>query len=194
MWFPSWQRNRNGSSARVRTLAPRFPRRQINFRPRTEALDERCLLNFGSSIATSVIGPVAMVTADVNNDGKADVIAATPGASGIAVMLGKGNGHLATPTYWGAGGNDTVKTLAVADVNGDGKLDIVTAGTETDLLLNNGEGTFGTAQKVGPAGSSVVVSDFNNDGRPDIAQIDAAGTSVVVILNAGTTTTGKGHK
>jgi hypothetical protein len=72
----------------------------------------------------------------------------------------------------------------VADVNGDGKPDLVTTGTEVDVLLNNGDGTFGAAQAVGPAGSSLVVADFNKDGRPDIAQIDGSGTSVDVILNA----------
>ena len=70
----------------------------------------------------------------------------------------------------------------------------MTTGAETDLLLNNGDGTFGTAQKVGPAGSSVVVADFNNDGLLDLAQIDASGTSVGVILNTSTPPGGKKHK
>jgi hypothetical protein len=62
-----------------------------------------------------------------------------------------------------------------------------------DMLLNNGGGTFGTAQKVGPAGSNVVVADFNNDGLLDLGQIDSSGTSVDVLLN-GVNSKTKGKK
>jgi hypothetical protein len=200
MWFPSWQRNRHGSSSGVRTLAPRFPRRRANSRPQAEALDERCLLSFSSPIATSIIRPVAMVTADVNNDGKPDIIATTPDNGGITVLLGMGNGHFATPTYWSASGNDTVKTLAVADVNGDGKLDIVTGNDPGDgatfgekasisVLLGDGKGNFPTAQQhwgfafVTP--TSIAVSDVNGDGFPDII-LAGYGPSVDVMMNYGT--------
>jgi hypothetical protein len=200
MWFPSWQRNRKGSPAGERTLSPRSSRRRANFRPQAEALDERCLLSFSSPIATKVFQPVAIVTADLNNDGKADVIAATPGVSGIAVMLGMGNGHFATPTYWGAGGNDTVKTLVVADINGDGKLDIVTGNDPGDgaafgekasisVLLGDGKGNFPTGQSYGGFSfvtpTSIAVSDVNGDGRPDIL-LAGYGPSVDVMMNGGT--------
>ncbi len=56
-----------------------------------------------------------------------------------------------------------------------------------DVLLNNGDGTFGAAQKVGPAGNDVVAADFNGDGFPDLAQIDANASvgagSIDVVLN-----------
>jgi hypothetical protein len=198
MWLPSWQRNSNGSSARVRTLAPRFQRRRINFCPQTEALDERCLLSFSSPIATPVLQPVAMVTADVNNDGKADLIAITR-ADSVAVMLGEGNGKFATPTYWGANTSDTVETLAVADVNGDGKLDIVTGNVTTDqvaypgpycsvtVLPGDGKGDFFNAQTysapVVTYPGSIAVSDVNGDGQPDIILAD--GGSVDVLMNGG---------
>jgi hypothetical protein len=199
VWFPSWQRNLKRSPAGERSLAPRSPRRRANFRPQAETLDERCLLSFSSPIATSVIQPVAIVTADVNNDGKADVIAATPVNGGITVMLGLGNGRFATPTYWSASGTDTPKTLAVADVNGDGKLDIVTGNDPGDgaafgekasisVLLGDGEGHFPTVQTysgfsfVTP--TSIAVSDVNGDGRPDII-LAGYGPSVDVMMNVG---------
>jgi hypothetical protein len=54
MGFPSWSRNRKEFHAGARVLTPRSPRRRVRFRPRTEALDERCLLRFGNPISTAV--------------------------------------------------------------------------------------------------------------------------------------------
>jgi hypothetical protein len=87
--------------------------------------------------------------------------------------------------------------VVAADVNGDSNLVFVTSGTAVTVLLNNGDGTFRAAQAVGLAGSSVIVADFNGDGLHDITQIDGSGTSVDVILNAGTPPSGgrgNGHK
>jgi hypothetical protein len=57
-----------------------------------------------------------------------------------------------------------------------------------DVLQNNGQGvqwgTFYAPQKVGPAGSSVVVADFNGDGIPDLAAL--GGSGIEVLLNNGT--------
>ena len=68
----------------------------------------------------------------------------------------------------------------VADVNGDGRPDIYVSndGTPNDVLyVNNGNGTF--TNKAGQwlkhtsnAGMGVDIADFNNDGRPDILQVD----------------------
>ena len=71
----------------------------------------------------------------------------------------------------------------------------MTTGSETDVLLSNGAGAFGTAQKVGPAGNSAVVADFNGDGFPDL-WIHASGAAIEVLLNNADWTTGgqKGHK
>jgi hypothetical protein len=198
MWFTSRQHNLNRSHAAELILAPRSPRRRTTFRPQTEALDERCLLSFSSPISTSVFQPDAMVTADINNDGKADLIAITSGSS-VVVLLGMGNGHFATP-YWVAYSNDIVETLAVADVNGDGKLDVVTGNAideqvaapgpvaDVSVLLGDGMGNFTSDQTywassvTGPA--SIAVSDVNGDGRPDII-LSGYGSGIDVLMNSG---------
>jgi hypothetical protein len=68
--------------------------------------------------------------------------------------------------------------VALADLNGDGILDIVSANGFSptgdggvSVLLGNGDGTFKPAMKIAAGGSPtmVVVGDFNNDGIPDIA-------------------------
>jgi hypothetical protein len=88
--------------------------------------------------------------------------------------------------------------VAVGDVNGDGKPDIVVANSGVDLsgdsvsvLLNNGSGTFAAAQAytVGGAPTGVAVGDFNRDGKPDIVTANANST-MSVLLNNGNGTFG----
>jgi hypothetical protein len=77
--------------------------------------------------------------------------------------------------------------VALGDVNGDGKLDIVTANSSSgsvNVLMNNGDGNFGTARAYAVVGApnSIALGDFNGDGKPDIA---TTGTAVDVLLNNG---------
>jgi hypothetical protein len=59
-------------------------------------------------------------------------------------------------------------TVAAADVNGDGKLDLVTDGVS--VLLGNGDGTFRRGESIPSGGSwSVNLGDFNGDGKLDVA-------------------------
>jgi hypothetical protein len=81
--------------------------------------------------------------------------------------------------------------VAVADFNGDGKLDAVTSDADTgtvSLMMGNGNGslTYVGAYAVGASPSAVVVGDFNGDGRPDVAAANAGSNTVSVLLNDGT--------
>src|SRR5206468_3532926 len=65
------------------------------------------------------------------------------------------------------------QSLAVADVNGDGKRGLVVAkriSNSVSVLLGNGHGTFQNAQNfaVGSGPLSVAVADVNGDGKPDL--------------------------
>src|SRR5262249_14690920 len=81
-------------------------------------------------------------------------------------------------------------TVAVGDLNGDGKPDLVANAPDgtVNVLLNKGDGTgtFGTAQgyALGGAATAVAVGDFNGDGKLDIVA-NAAGGMVNVLLNKG---------
>jgi hypothetical protein len=143
-----------------------------------------------------------MAVEDFNRDGQADLAVTVVTASGtssygVSVLqnVGDGTGTFAAARTYTLDGSAT--SIAVGDFNQDGKLDLVTTGAELNVLLNNGDGTFRAAQKVGPAGSQVVVTDFNGDGYADLAQIDASGAGIDVLLNNADwsgTTGHKGHK
>jgi hypothetical protein len=144
---------------------------------------------FGAAQAYAVGGfATSVAVGDFNGDGKPDlaVTTETPSATGnsyaVSVLqnLGDGTGAFAPARTYAVGGGASV---AAGDFNQDGKIDIVTTGAEMDVLLNNGDGTFAPAQKVGPAGSQVVVANFNSDGYADLAQIDGSGAGIDVLLN-----------
>ena len=84
--------------------------------------------------------------------------------------------------------------LAVADLNGDGKRDLVTANDGTVTVLpNGGGGRFGAREDIPGGGKSVAVADLNRDGRPDLAVLRARARfpgchgcgAVAVLINHG---------
>jgi hypothetical protein len=99
--------------------------------------------------------------------------------------------HFLTPVNYSVPGATMV---VLADVNGDGILDIVSAngGAPTgdggvSVLLGNGDGTFKPAIKIAAGGSPtmVVVGDFNNDGKPDIAVANSPSPDLSVPVVGG---------
>ena len=113
--------------------------------------------------------------ADFDGDGLLDV-AAVDRCDGVTVTLHSGT-RFTYPidTYGG-------KFIAAADVNGDGKIDLVTDGVS--VLLGNGDGTFTDGGGVASqgAGVSINLGDFNGDGKLDIA----AGISTLLGNGDGT--------
>ena len=88
-----------------------------------------------------------------------------------------------------AGGGRPV-SVAMGDVNGDGKQDLVVANSSDNtvsVLLGNGNGTFQNQQTfaTGVRPQSVVLGDVNGDGKLDIAVANEGGTSVSVLLGNG---------
>jgi hypothetical protein len=128
--------------------------------------------------------PRAVAVGDFNGDGNLDVAVASQLSNTVSVLLGNGNGTLARPLVFKASGQDftfTPSSIAVGDVNGDGRSDLVinliggedSTVAQLGVLLGNGDGTFQAPilQSPDTAGGDgdVALGDFNNDGRLDVA-------------------------
>ena len=101
----------------------------------------------------------SVAVADVNGDGKLDLVAENYGSNNVGVLLGNGDGTFQTAVTYGSGGAYPY-SVAVADVNGDGKPDIVVANSGSSnvgVLLGNGDGTFQTAVAYGSGGSGASI-------------------------------------
>jgi hypothetical protein len=138
----------------------------------------------------------SLVAGDFNHDGRLDLAAAIllPDAqetSDVIVLLGNGNGTFRQGQVINVG-TDALG-LATADLNGDGKLDLVTTtllpdGTrDVKVLLGNGNGTFKAPIATTPGGSATAVAtgDFNGDGKQDLVLTDNRNNTVSVLLGDG---------
>lgn len=124
--------------------------------------------------------------ADVDEDGKIDLVAAYehlyPKPISALVLFGNGKGKFRNLTKLGVGENWVSNpAIAVGDVNGDDRLDIVgQTNSQISTWLGNGDGTFDAAVMSGSSGSEhpgLVLADFTGDGKLDAGSIIDTGTS-----------------
>lgn len=130
--------------------------------------------------------------ADVNDDGKLDLLVANLASASVGVMLGNGDGTFQPEVAYDAHGWQSPGaplSVAAADVNGDGKPDLLVGTGGVGVLLNNGDGTFQQIVDYNPPFSGpIAVGDVNGDGRPDVAMLQPGGVGVL-LNNAGAPST-----
>ena len=139
-----------------------------------------------------------LAVGDFNKDGKLDVAVAgnvyTNGGYSstpyVNVLIGNGAGGFSADNSYalpsGAYGWEVADGVAVGDFTGNGNLDLAVAtDSGVDVLLGNGDGTFGAPTNFATSGwaFAVAVGDFNGDGKADIAT--AAGDGIDVLMGNG---------
>ena len=134
--------------------------------------------------------PSSVAAADLNGDGKPDLIVANSSDDTVGVLLGNGDGTFQNQETYSVGSNPT--SVAVADVNGDGKPDLIVANSSdgtVGVLLGNGDGTFQAQQTYATGENSsprfVAVADLNGDGKQDIVVADYSSNEVGILLGNG---------
>ncbi len=164
----------------------------------------------GVMYGTGAYGATSVAVGDVNGDGIPDLVVAdywqTDRAGefflgGVSVLIGNGDGTFQPPVVYSSSGYNSY-SVALADLTGNGKLDIVLTNTygkngeseedgSVSVLLGNGDGTFLPAVDYDSGGyiaASVAIGDVNGDGIPDLVVANYAnykGNTVAVLLGNG---------
>ncbi|WP_201985876.1 FG-GAP-like repeat-containing protein [Hymenobacter rubidus] len=152
--------------------------------------------SFPSVYPTGGGSPLGVALGDVNGDTRLDVVTANQSSDNVSVFLGAGGtmGSLAPALTYSPGGLRPTG-VALGDVNGDGRPDIITGNQSSNtvgVMLNSATspGSFLPATSYpsgGTAPNIVALGDLNGDGRTDIAVGNTGSSAVGVLLGSAAT-------
>src|SRR5262249_46488134 len=158
--------------------------------PRVAVVANPSLATEDDKLQAAPFGPNAVTAADVNGDGAPDLIVDNSFGGTLSVLLNAGGGsftpHVSSPRP-SLPSTQQIQShpqaVVAADVNGDGRLDLVSVnefiGTVA-VMVGNGDGTFGkpASMPVGSFPNSVRVAYLNDDRTPDLVTSNGSGTTV----------------
>jgi hypothetical protein len=138
------------------------------------------------------IGPddtTALALGDVDGDGDLDVAVGNHDQINVVYLNDGADNPYDTIAHPFGTGSDSTRDIALADMDGDGHLDLVAGnyGTESVVYLNDGDGTFDTiTHTLGTSGNTIAVAvgDVDGDGDLDVA-VGKYNQPNVVCINAG---------
>jgi hypothetical protein len=124
--------------------------------------------------------PHGIATGDFDGDGSPDLATDSWAENRLQILFNDGKGGFRQPGTYVAVGKHPYQRIRVADLNGDGKADIVSPnleGNDVTVLLGKGKGTFeqpaGSPFPCGDSPFSVAVGDVNADGLVDLAIVSS---------------------
>jgi hypothetical protein len=152
-------------------------------------------LNNGSGILVSNTtvntgeNPTCLATADINGDGKTDVVCYDIGTHTLTVFTNFFNGTFTVCSNAVPAAITNLSWIAAVDVNQDKKVDLITAdpvANSMTVFTNNGNGYFGlnATLNVGRKPVYVAATDVNGDGKPDLICINQLDNTLTVLTNA----------
>jgi hypothetical protein len=139
--------------------------------------------------------PQQLSANDLNHDNRTDIITVNFGTDSVGVLLGQDKGIFAPVMIYSTGIGSGPSRFAIADVNNDNRLDIITANTNIDcvgVLLGHGNGSFAKvltfSTDIGSRPYAVAVGDVNNDNHLDILTANYDSESMCILFGDGNST------
>jgi FG-GAP-like repeat/Concanavalin A-like lectin/glucanases superfamily/PASTA domain len=154
------------------------------------------LLSRGNGTLQSVrqsrsgLEPVSVAVGDLNADGRPDLVTANLEANSVSLLLNLGGGRFGPRPRINLPVGRSPTDVAIGDLNGDGRPDIVTSNLDANtvsVLLNGGDGNFRARNDYSAGGDprSLAIADLDGDGRPDIVTVNAQASTASVLRNDG---------